>query len=140
MRNRTILIGALLLVLPGLAQAQQTQQPPASAPVTEKATAPTDSGTSTFTGKSRIDFGFRANDVSGDPARFQRFRDERDGGYIPAFRFERENETTFFRAEANNVGYRDQRYAAAFENIGKVKLNFEWNQIPLFISRDIKTL
>jgi hypothetical protein len=92
MRNRTILIGALLLVLPGLAQAQQAQQPPANAPVTEKAPAATDTG-STFAPKSRIDFGFRANDVSGDPARFQRFRDERDGGYIPVFRFQRENET-----------------------------------------------
>jgi MtrB/PioB family decaheme-associated outer membrane protein len=139
MRNRTILIGALLLVLPGVTQAQQAQQSPASAPATQKTTAPTDTGT-TFAPTSRIDFGFRANDVSGDPARFQRFRDERDGGYIPVFQFQRENETTFFRAEANNVGYRDQRYAAQYQAIGKVKLNFEWNQIPLFISSDIKTL
>jgi MtrB/PioB family decaheme-associated outer membrane protein len=141
MRNRTILIGALLLVLPGLAQAQQTPQAPASAPATEKTPAAADTaGTSTFAPTSRIDFGFRGNSLTGDPARFQRFRDERDGGYIPVFQFQRENETTFFRAEANNVGYRDQRYAAEYQNIGKVKLGFEWNQIPLFISSDIKTL
>ncbi len=140
MRNRTILIGALLLVLPGLAQAQQTQ-PPASAPATEKTPAAADTaGTSTFAPTSRIDFGFRGNSLTGDPARFQRFRDERDGGYIPVFKFQRENETTFFRAEANNVGYRDQRYAAKYENIGRVKLDFEWNQIPLYISNDIRTL
>jgi MtrB/PioB family decaheme-associated outer membrane protein len=139
MRNR-LLIGALLLVLPGVARAQQTQQqPPASAPVTEKSTAPSDTG-ATFAPKSRIDFGFRANDISGDPARFQRFRDDRNGAYIPGFTFEQENATTFFRVEANNVGYRDQRFAAGYENIGKVKLSFEWNQIPLYISSDVRTL
>jgi len=142
MRNR-ILIGALLLVLPGVVQAQQaeqTQQPPVNAPVTEKTPAAQMSGASVFTPKSVIDFGFRGNSVSGDPARYQRFRDLRDGGYIPKFLYTTESETTFFKAEANNVGYRDQRYAANYENIGKVKVNFEWNQIPLYISTDTKTL
>ncbi len=138
MRNR-LLTAALLLVLPGVAQAQQTQ-PPASAPVTEKTPASTDSGAPAFAPKARIDFGFRASDISGDPARFQRFRDERQGAYIPRFDFKQETETTFLRFEANNVGYRDQRYAARFENIGKLKLNFEWDQIPLYISSDVRTL
>ena len=141
MRNRTvILIGALLLVLPGMTQAQQTQQAPAPGAVTEKAPAADVAGATTFTPKNFIDFGFRFNDTSGDPARFQRFRDVRDGAYVPDFRFERENETKFFHAEANNVGYRDQRYAANFENIGKMKLGFEWNSIPFYISGDVRTL
>lgn len=142
MRNRTaILIGALLLTLPGFAQAQQTQQPPATTPAPQAAgTVPDTASTSTFAPKSRIDFGFRGNSIDGDPARFQRFRDERDGAYIPMFRFQNETETSFFRAEANNVGYRDQRFAGKYENIGKVKLNFEWNQIPLYISGDTRSL
>jgi MtrB/PioB family decaheme-associated outer membrane protein len=140
MRNRTtILIGALLLVLPGVAQAQQTQ--PATTPATQAAgTVPATSNASTFAPKSRIDFGVRGNSIDGDPARFQRFRDERDGAYIPMFRFENETETSFFHAEANNVGYRDQRFAANYENIGKLKLDFEWNQIPLYISSDTRSL
>ena len=105
MRNRTaILIGALLLVLPGLTQAQQIQPPTASTPTVEKTPAAEVSGATVFTPKNFIDFGFRMNDTSGDPARFQRFRDVRDGAYIPEFRFERENETKFFHAEASNVG------------------------------------
>jgi MtrB/PioB family decaheme-associated outer membrane protein len=142
MRNK-MLIGALLLVLPGVAQAQQTQQqtqqPPAPAAATEKTPAASDSGATTFRA-NRIDFGFRADSISGDPARFQRFRDLRNGAYLPMFRFEQESTTSIFRAEANNVGYRDQRFAADYENIGKLKVNFEWNQTPLYISSDVRTL
>jgi len=142
MRNRTaILIGALLLVLPGVTQAQQTAQPPVAAPATEQTPVAADTaGTSTFTPKNRIDFGFRGNSLSGDPARFQRFRDVSDGAYIPVFRFDKENETRFFHAEAFNPGYEDQRFAGEFQQIGKVKLDFEWNQIPLYISGDTRLL
>jgi MtrB/PioB family decaheme-associated outer membrane protein len=140
MRNRTtILIGALLLVLPGVAQGQQAQTP-ATPPATQAAGAVPAAASTTFAPKSRIDFGFRGNSIDGDPARFQRFRDERDGAYVPMFRFANETETSFFHAEANNVGYRDQRFAANYENIGKLKLDFEWNQIPLYISSDTRSL
>jgi MtrB/PioB family decaheme-associated outer membrane protein len=122
MRTRTIiLIGALLLASASLAQAQQA--PPASTPSI---------GT--------VDFGFRTDSLMGDEARYNRFRDLRDGAYLTRFRFDRETETWFFKAEADNVGYRDQRYSASFANIGKLKASFEWNQIPLFISADTRTL
>ena len=143
MRNRTaILLGALLLVLPGMTQAQQTQQQQTpAAPVTEKAPAAADTaGTSIFGAKNRIDFGYRGTSLSGDPARYMRFRDLRDGADIPVFRFNKETETQFFHAEAFNPGYRDQQFAGKFEEIGKVKLDFEWNQIPLYISGDTKLL
>jgi MtrB/PioB family decaheme-associated outer membrane protein len=139
MRTRTmILIGALLLVFAGGARAQQ--QPSAdAASQTPIATAP--ASTTPFTPKlGQIDFGFRGDSLSGDAARYQRFRDLRQGGYVDRFRLAKETDQWAFRATANNVGYRDQRFTVAYQDIGKLKLNAEWNQIPLFISDSTRTL
>ena len=140
MRNRTmLLIGALLLVLPGFAQAQQAQQPPASP--TPQATIPETATAAPFTPKlAQIDFGVRASDFEGDQARYDRFRDLRDGAYLDRFRLNKETEAWLFHGEANNVGYRDQRFTAQYQNIGKVRVDFDWNQIPLFISGDTRSL
>jgi MtrB/PioB family decaheme-associated outer membrane protein len=135
MRKRTmILFGALLLASAGHARAQQGE---ASGSDQWAPAAPTTPGLPSF---GRVDFGFRGTDVDGDRARYNRFRDRRDGGLLDAFRFQRENATTIFRAEADNVGYRDQRFSGAFESIGRLKASFEWDQIPLFIHRDTRTL
>ena len=135
MRTRTILIGALLLGSAGLAQAQgQQQQTTAQAQTTATPAA-------SFVPKyGRVDFGFRSENVDGDFARYNRFRDWRQGGYLDRFKFEKETETTFFNATANNVGYRDQRYSAEFHSIGKLKASFEWDQIPLFLSETSESL
>ena len=140
MRNRTmLLIGALLLVLPGFTQAQQAQQPPASQ--TPQATIPETATAAPFTPKlAQIDFGVRASDFEGDQARYDRFRDLRDGAYLDRFRLNKETETWLFHGEANDVGYRDQRFTAEYQNIGKVRVDFDWNQIPLFISGDTRSL
>jgi MtrB/PioB family decaheme-associated outer membrane protein len=139
MRNRTlILIGALLLVSPGAAWAQQ-QQPSAPPAATQTSPAPP-AVTSESPKIGRIDFGFRGDSVEGDEARYQRFRDLRDGAFLDGFRLMKETETWLFRGEANNVGYRDQRYFAGFESIGKAKATFEWNQVPLFISKDSRSI
>ena len=112
MRTRTILIGALLLASAGLTQAQaQQQQTTAQAQTTATPAA-------SFVPKyGRVDFGFRSENVDGDFARYNRFRDWRQGGYLDRFKFEKETETTFFSATANNVGYRDQRYSADFHSM-----------------------
>ena len=138
MRTRMILTGALLLASAGLAQAQgqqQQQQPPTTAAQTTATPA------SSFTPKyGQVDFGYRGDSLSGDEARYNRFRDLRDGAFVDRFRLDRETATWFFTAEANNIGYRDQRYAATFSSIGRLKANFEWNQIPLFISNTTASL
>jgi MtrB/PioB family decaheme-associated outer membrane protein len=128
MRTRLFVIGALLLVPVASAQAQTQQQQTNVAPA--QVTAP-GALTPVF---GQVDFGFRADDLTGDSARYNRYRDLRQGGYLDRFTFEKETMSTFFRAEANNVGYRDQRYFAEFHDIGKVKAVFEWNQVPLFMS------
>jgi MtrB/PioB family decaheme-associated outer membrane protein len=86
-----------------------------------------------------VEFGARVDSVSGDPARYQRFRDLRDGPTLDRFRYVREKPSWNARAAMDHVGYRDQRYAASFERYGKAKGSFEWNQIPLFYSADTRT-
>lgn len=126
MRTRTVILtGALLLASSGMAQAQQTA-PSAPSPVAPKL--------------GHIDFGVRADSLSGDEARYNRFRDLRDGLFVQRFTLQKETPTFFFKGEANNVGYKDQRFAASYESIGKLKAGFEWNQIPLFIGSSTRTL
>jgi MtrB/PioB family decaheme-associated outer membrane protein len=86
-----------------------------------------------------VDFGVRVNSRSGDPARFQEFRDLRNGATLNRLRYTRDRETWVFSAAADNVGYRDQRYAAQFDRFGTLRASFEWNQIPWFHSVDTRT-
>ena len=156
MRTRTtILTGALLLASAALAGAQDDAQtpttdakltttqtvPPAPTQVARPATTASPDIPATATPKlGTVDFGFRGTNVNGDASRYYRFRDWRDGGYLSGFRFEKVTDASLWHAEATNVGYRDQRYFAEFQAIGKLKVNGEWNEIPLFISDDTRTL
>lgn len=140
MRTRTmILTGALLLVFAGVARAQQ--EPTAGAASQTPGAAALPASTTPFTPKlGQVDFGFRADDVTGDAARYRRYRDTRQGGYIDRFRLTKETDQWVFRATANNVGYRDQGYTVNYQDIGRLKLNAEWSAIPLFISDSTRTL
>jgi MtrB/PioB family decaheme-associated outer membrane protein len=124
MRTRTmILTGALLVTSATYAQAQDAKP----------AQAQPQQAVSTFTPQfGNVDFGYRGTSFTGDQARYNRYRDLRDGPYVDRFRFAKESETTAFRAEANNVGYRDQRYYADLQRIGKLKAVFEFNSNPLY--------
>lgn len=126
-----VLISAVLLISSGVGMAQEAPQTP----------TPGRSSSSAFMSPKvgRVDFGFRASTIDGDTAKFQRYRDLRDGAYLDAFRFEKEQENWVFNAAADNVGYRDQQYLGAF-NSGKVKASFEWNQVPLFLGADTQSL
>ncbi len=52
----------------------------------------------------------------------------------------RRTEDWTLEAQAWNVGYRDQRYQVDFQRVGRLTASFLWDQIPLFISRDTRTL
>lgn len=88
------------------------------------------------------DFGIRGTAFTSgsDQARYQRYRDVRNGPVLDAFRLTRETDAQRFNVEAGHVGYRDQRYSASLNEFGKLKTSFEWNQVPLFFSQDTKTL
>src|SRR4029079_5114619 len=138
MRTRiAVLIGALVLASATYAAAQDSDQATtAAAPQTNAAAQPADVPTAVTPKLGTVDFGFRATSIDGDSARYYRFKDWRDGGFVERFRFEKVTTDSLWHAEANNVGYRDQRYFAEYQAIGKIKANAEWNEIPLYISKD----
>jgi MtrB/PioB family decaheme-associated outer membrane protein len=109
---------ALLLVFAGLAAGQQ--------PV------PATTSTATF------DVSFRASDIEGDGARFQRFQDLRKTGAGLDFTLERQGPSWLVTARGLNVGYRDQEFGLAART-GKLRVSFEWNQVPLFASASTVT-
>ena len=113
MRTRTmILTGALLLVFAGAAQAQQDagsrprRQPPAAADVPTLTPFRPKLGRSTSASAATL--------VTGDAARYQRFRDLRDGRAtsIGSASTKETRPVGVPAPTANNVGYRDQRYYA----------------------------
>lgn len=86
-----------------------------------------------------IDLGVRFTDVSGDAARFQRFRDLGDGAFLERLRFDRQRDRWLVNISADHVGRLDQRYGAEFIHSDRMNISFQWDQIPLFVSRDTRT-
>jgi MtrB/PioB family decaheme-associated outer membrane protein len=132
-----ILALGLALAVPGLARAQTTpppapQSPPDTEPEARSLFEPT---------WHQFQFGGRFTDVNGDPARFQRYQDLRDGVLFTDAKFARQDsaETWLFRATADNVGYYDQRYSAHYERTGRFVISGLWDEIPQFYSIDTKT-
>ena len=142
MRNRTvILLGALLLASAVTARAQQQTTPSTSVGANGQAAGQTATPASSFTPRlGWIDFGYRGDSLSGDEARYNRYRDLRDGATLNAFQMKKETEANYFFARAENVGYRDQRYSANYQNIGRLKASFDWIQVPLYLSKGTVTL
>ena len=132
---RTVIgfVGALIVTLPTVTFAQSTLPRPSE---------PRDVAAAAFSGRlfGNIDFGGRFSDINGDPARYQRYRDLRDGPFAENMSFNRRTTDWTFLAQADNIGYRDQRYFAEYRQVGKLQLSFLYDQIPLFISRDTRTL
>src|SRR3954468_12101712 len=91
---------------------------------------------------NQVHFGFRGTDfgVGSDLSRYQRYRDLRDGATVDRFRVSKDTDVFRYNLQADNVGYKDQRYSASYQRFGKVKATFEWNQIPLYYSQTTGTL
>jgi MtrB/PioB family decaheme-associated outer membrane protein len=90
---------------------------------------------------NQFSFSGRLANVDGDPARWQRYQDLRNGVLFTDARFTREDPNGFwsFRGSADNVGWRDQKYSAHYERAGKLVITGLWDQIPQFYSVDTKT-
>jgi MtrB/PioB family decaheme-associated outer membrane protein len=134
MRTRIlVIVTALAAATAATAHAQATLPKP---------TDPRDLAAASFTGRlyGNVDFGGRFTSINGDPARYERYRDLRDGPFAQNTLFARRTEDWTIQATATNVGYRDQRYTAEYRNVGKLRVSFMWDQIPLFISSDTRTL
>jgi hypothetical protein len=68
----------------------------------------------------------------GDEARYERYRDTRDGVYS-SFNVNRLGNSYLFDASAYHIGYRDQRYTAGYRG-SRAAVNFNWTSIPLNFS------
>src|SRR5262245_48907682 len=93
------------------APARSAAQDPAQAP-TQAPAEPTDVSRSLFELAPRqFELGGRVTSVSGDPARFQRYQDLRDGALFTNARYTHADgaRSQLFRASADNVGVRGQR-------------------------------
>lgn len=134
MRSRMIAFAAgAIVAFAAAAYAQATLPTPSD---------PRDQAVASLSGKvfGSVDFGGQFSNVRGDIARFQRYRDLRDRPLLDNLLFNRRGETWTLRAAAMKMGYRDQRFTGEYRLIGKLKASVDWNQIPLFISADTRTL
>lgn len=134
---RTHWIPVVVLVFASAAVA--TAQTPPTKP---QPTSPVEVGQSAFTGQAygSVDFGGRVSTARGDEARYQRYRDLTSGPFASNAIFGRRTADWALEARAWNAGYRDQRYTVDYTRVGRLSLAFLWDQIPLFISRDTRTL
>ena len=158
----TLLILLIALGVPAPARAQATPPPaqtpaqtppkpatpppatPAQPAAAQPAAAPaeTEPGPSLFALTDRELFiGGRFSSIDGDPARYQRYQDVRDGLLFSGFRyaFAKPDGADSFDVRANNVGWRDQEYFGSYERAGKLSLTGSYQQIPQFYSVDTAT-
>jgi MtrB/PioB family decaheme-associated outer membrane protein len=136
-----ILLAAVAAPEMVLAQGTTAPQTPAQ-PAASSPTAPDETSRSLFDLEpNQFLIGGRATSIDGDPARFQRYQDVRDGLLFSGFRysFAQPDGTYDFHARANNVGYRDQEYFANYNLAGKLSVTGGYQGIPQFYSVDTKT-
>jgi MtrB/PioB family decaheme-associated outer membrane protein len=126
----TPLIVLSLLGLTSVASGQTSPTAPAQQPV---------ASTTASSSAGEAEFGGRASSISGDAARFQRYRDVRNGPTIDRAQYQNVKQRWEFKASLDHAGYRDQRYTAGFNQYGKLKATFQWDQVPFFYSVDTRT-
>ena len=123
MRTRLSLMTAALLLA---SVATATAQDPPTKPL-----PPSTPSTGLF------DVGFRGTKVDGDAARYERYRDLRDGAST-LFSTSKHTEKYRLNLFASNIGYHDQRYVVGYQN-AKATFNFMWDSIPTNFSYLTKT-
>lgn len=112
MRNKLMIWTAVLLCSAPLASAQQEAAPATPGAVT-----------------GVVDFGFRGGALEQDYARYERYRDLRDGAFS-RIAFGQEKDGYKWNAGAYNIGYRDQNYFVNFTN-GRSRASGSFDAIPL---------
>lgn len=120
MRHQFTIALLMLPVMTGVAAAQTPREP--------------------SSGRGSVDFGLRFTDVSGDAARYQRFRDLGDGGFLDRAWIERRGSNWNLQIRADKAGRRDQRYWAEYTHTGRLKITLLYDEVPLLMSDDTRTL
>lgn len=141
---RTAPILAIVMALVPRIGASQTPAPPTPAPPPGAQAAAADPQEpdkfALPTTYGRLDLGLRGSDISGDAARYERYRDLGNGAFVEIGRLYSEQNGWVFDAEADHAGRRDQRYAASAVRPGRVKVWGQWDQIPMLMSETTRTL
>jgi hypothetical protein len=123
MRNRLLLMmGSAALLLASVTYSGAEDKP-------QSGTASPSSGT--------IEIGGRFGSLDGDEARYERYRDLRDGANVNLL-YSKATEKWTFDLKAKNVAYRDQAYTLAF-NSKRLKANVKFDQTPLNYGYDLRT-
>jgi hypothetical protein len=120
MRNRLVLLTAALLLTARSGMAQTPQAPQSQAPA----------AVSPFRGTADVGPLFTTTD--GDEARYERYRDTRDGVYTN-LSANRLGSSYQFEANGSHIGYRDQKYSVSYFG-SKVTAGFNWVSLPLNFS------
>jgi MtrB/PioB family decaheme-associated outer membrane protein len=87
-----------------------------------------------------VDFGIRGTHLTGDSARFERYRDMGNGLFLETLRYNRQLNGWLLTATGDHVGRTDQRLTGTLVKPGKLKLSGMWDQIPMVLSRATATL
>jgi MtrB/PioB family decaheme-associated outer membrane protein len=144
-----VLVGCVMLS--GYASAQPAPKPtapPAPPPAPEPTATPATSQPAEEEFRSlfaptwrQFQLSGRISSIDGDPARFQRYEDWRDGILFTDARYAREagDQSWSFRTGADHVGWRDQHYFADYERPGRLVISGLWDSIPQFYSVDTQT-
>jgi len=85
------------------------------------------------------DFGVRGTSITGDSARYERYRDLGDGLFLEGFKLRSESKGWFFDFDASHVARSDQRYIGRFTRPGQFKGWATWDQIPMLLSRTTRS-
>src|SRR4051812_44022259 len=101
MRTHTLTMAAALFLVAGSAAAQQSSTSTTQPDVAK--TAPSTSAEFPLT--NQLDFGIRGTSYGSDsdPARYQRYRDLRDGGTVDRFRLVKDTEAYKVNLQADHV-------------------------------------
>ncbi|HXW08710.1 MAG TPA: MtrB/PioB family outer membrane beta-barrel protein [Vicinamibacterales bacterium] len=130
MTMRVFTLTAAFLLVSRAGIAQSPPQTPA-----QPAPAPAPATTTPFGGTA--DVGGLFTTTGGDEARYERYRDARDG-LFSNFTLKRTSDRYLFDASASHVGYRDQQYNARFFG-SRLNAGFDWISVPLNYSYITRT-
>jgi MtrB/PioB family decaheme-associated outer membrane protein len=141
MRLTRVLSTLTLIALPSAAFAQITPRPDPAAPDPQAAAQQTATEEPTPTmNMGWVDFGMRGTSITGDSARYNRYRDLGDGLFAQALRFTREDKGVEVSASALNVARNDAYYAGSVVKPGKLYGTITFDQIPMLMSNTTQTL
>ncbi len=118
-----------------------TTAPAAPAATTAAAAPATPAPASDWSDTGTFDLGVRGTTYSGDPARYNQFRDLSNGLFAGNIRNDIETKNGWFLSFiGDNAGRRDATYAGEAVLPGSLKLWASWDQVPWLVSDTTKTL